>query len=421
MKHRRYQNQIQQEKINMKQVFIILIIIVYGANLLAQGPKRNRAEGTYNFICSNTEGYKNWWLKINGSYFLWANKIIDTTVTQTQTRPGHFPFGEISTSVGITSFASLMLESRIFSYIWDHWFQFGNIAIGTKLTLPNNKELRFSGYGLQIKYIWNNNAINFPSLAGYRVGSTGFAPEGYIVGGSNLEIKYLNDYDFIALYTWLPLKVGYNAGIRIPFAKAEYIFPLYLFSVCISWCELYYDFFVEYSLEAFNNISAPKAIQNLGHTKTEVWFSENLMYITLGGRIRYDNGITLFLCVPFLLSYNKGSAMTREDLTQLNRSTSPGTKFYDEYQRGITDPFDPWFAKWKVIAQISFPIMYNQTATEMMRNFLLLKNKKKEKKFDIDNYLNKKESDTLGQSEEEKKRRLEEIQKRREKIEKKEQ
>ena len=154
----------------------------------------------------------------------------------------------------------------------------------------------------------------------------------------------------------------------------------------------------------------------------EVHFWENPMYVSLGGRIRYDNGVTLFACVPFLVSSNVGSAMTTADKVLLNQSREPGSKYYDENKRGLTDPFDPWFAKWKIVGELSIPVFYRQTGSEMMRNFLLLKNRKEGKKIDIDQRLKQVESrgDSLQNDRSDAQRRLEEIRKRREQIDKQE-
>jgi hypothetical protein len=153
----------------------------------------------------------------------------------------------------------------------------------------------------------------------------------------------------------------------------------------------------------------------------EVYFWENPMYITLGGRIRYENGMTLSGFVPLLVSANVGSSMTTADeLAVTNSQIKPGDPFYGEHLRGITDPFDPWFAKWKIVAELSFPILYRQTGAEMMRNFLLLKNRKEGEKIDIDERLKKFEvqKDSLGGEDSDKKKRLEEIRKRREQVDK---
>jgi hypothetical protein len=400
----------------MKYIFIVINICLIVSLIMAQGPKRNRAEGFYQCAGSNTIGDGNTWVTARGIGFLWDNGPDST--------PKPFPFLEVASETGLSNFMSLLVESRILSYPWNKWFQFGNFAAGARFTVPNNKELRFRGYGLECKWIYNSQP-NFPSLSGYRVGGTGFAPEGYIVQGSNLQWKFLYDMDFISQYSWLPLKIDINAGMRIPFAKASYILPQYLFDAGVAYTGLGFDFFAEYSLEAFNNLMGPKKIVGLDNVgfphASEVFFWENPMYVSVGGRIRYENGMTLFACVPFLVSANVGSSMTTADRLALSNSQiKPGDPFYDEHLRGINDPFDPWFAKWKIVAEISFPIRYKQTGAEMMRNFLLLKNRKEGPKIDIDERLKKMEtpSDSLKNEDSDKKRRLEEIRKRREQIDK---
>jgi hypothetical protein len=64
--------------------------------------------------------------------------------------------------------------------------------------------------------------------------------------------------------------------------------------------------------------------------------------------------------------------------------------------------------------------MYRQTGSEMMRNFLLMKNKGGTKKIDIDEQLKAGGAapDTTAAAEKDKKKRLEDIKKRREEIQK---
>jgi hypothetical protein len=390
-----------------------IVVFVFG-----QGPKRNRSDGMYQTLSSNTTGSGNAWVTLQASGFIWANKSLDSGKTNMSEKPGYFPFGEVASEIGVCNYASILIESRLLSYTRNHWFQFGNIAGGVKLTWPNTKELRFYGFGAEFKYIWNSPWDTFPSLAGYRAGTTGFAPEGYIVDGSNLQCKIIFDMDFLKRLSWLPVKISANSGIRVPLKNEKYVAPQFLFSTGLLYTDLGFDAFVEYSLEAFNNLVNPKPFINLGHPKTEIHFLENPMYCTLGGRVRYMNGVTLFLCVPFLLSTNQGSAMTSLDKKLLNNAREPNDKFFDEHSRGITDPFDPWFAKWKIIGHVSLPLFYKQTGSEMMRNFLLLKNRTEKQKIDIDERLRKfeAESDFLKADEDEKKRRLEEIQKRRDQV-----
>jgi hypothetical protein len=198
----------------------------------------------------------------------------------------------------------------------------------------------------------------------------------------------------------------------------------YLLDAGVMWTELGFDIFAEYSLEAFNNLFGPIKVTGLGADKKvdvrsvmEVAFQENPMFITIGGRIRYDNGVTLCAYLPLLVSKNVGSSMTRADNTKWNQN--PGA-FADERARGINTAFDPWFAKWKIVGELTFPVLYRQTGSEMMRNFLLMKNKGGTKKIDIDEQLKAGGAapDTTAAGEKDKKKRLEDIKKRREAIQK---
>ena len=406
-----------------KRILGVVALGVLVSFAAAQGPKRNRGEGIYQTSGSNTAGAGNVWATIRGIGFIWANKSLDTTLANASEKPGYFPFGEVASEIGIINHASLLVESRLLSYTRNHWFQFGNIAAGVKLTLPNNKELRLHGWGLELKYIWNSPGDTFPSVAGFRAGTTGFAPEGYIVDGSMVQFKGIYEVDCITLYSWLPVKITANAGMRVPFKKTSYVASQFLFDTGILYTGLGFDVFAEYSLEAFNNITGPKPFQGLGgNKKMEVYFWENPMYLSLGGRIRYDNGVTLFACVPFLVSANIGSAMTTTDKKRLNDARAPGDQFYAEHMRGMTDPFDPWFAKWKIVGELTIPVFYKQTGSEMMRNFLMMKNRTEGQKIDIDERIRKFEArgDSAANDETDRKKRLEEIQKRREQIDKSE-
>jgi hypothetical protein len=145
------------------------------------------------------------------------------------------------------------------------------------------------------------------------------------------------------------------------------------------------------------------------------------MYLILGGNVRYPNGMTLSVAAPLLLSMNVGSKMSRWDQTMLIHGRTD--LFPYEVSRGIRDPFDPWFVKWKIVGSFSFPIRYKMTSAEMMRNFLLLKNVKQQNRLDIDNRLRNFEQTTTPeapQGADDEERRLEEIKKRKEEMQKQE-
>ncbi len=371
--------------------------------------KRSRGEGFYRCESVNTVGSGNTWIQFRALGFLWDSE------KDSKGLPEPFAFPELKAEVGIKNISSVYLASRMLDYSWHYaWLSFGS-----KFTFLKNKDLRFQNVGMKIEYRHRFNSFLGTSIAGYRNSAgTGFTPEGFVVQGGNLSIMALYDLDFIAKFSWLPLKVSTNIGARIPFDREFTDYSQYLINFGIAYVGLGADVFIEYSLEAFGNSSTdPKKFSFSwpgwgGRFKTwEVAFSENPMYLTLGGRVRYPNGFVLYGAVPLLISQNKGSTIS-------DVGNDLAVKFPDEAARGITDGFDPWYTKWKIIVDISFPIRFRQTGAEMRRSFLLLKNKKGKKKIDIDKRLNlEKNKSEEEKKEEDKKRRLDSIKKRREEIE----
>jgi hypothetical protein len=142
------------------------------------------------------------------------------------------------------------------------------------------------------------------------------------------------------------------------------------------------------------------------------------MYLILGGNVRYRNGITLSVAAPLLTSVNVESKMSRTDLENLNRQRSD--LFPYEVAHKITNPFDPWFVKWKVVGTVTFPLRYSMTSAEMMRNFLLIKNTKQQNRLDIDDRLRNFERSTTAEPDDDTDKRLEEIQKRKKEMQKQE-
>ena len=380
-----------------------------------QNQRRNRGETFYQCQNSNTPGKGNIWVSLRAVGHIWDDAPISMD-TMTSSSIDNSPrrwisnvraFPEVTIQAGILDFISINAESRVLSY----GFTPGYFGGGIKATWPNNQELRLHGVGLSLQYRYQMRE-SAPSLGGY----IGFMPEGFVVKGSTIETKVHYELDLLPRLTILPLRVLASTGFRVPFRRRN--LSQLLTEAAIVYSGHGFDFFAQYSLEAFNNLIHPITVTQPGK-RFLVWFSENPMYATLGGNVRYDNGITLSLAVPILLSVNEGSRMRSEDLTELHGNKNNGIFTYEK-ERNIVDPFDPWFVKWKVAATLTFPIRYKMTGTEMMRNYLLLKNRKEEKKIDIDNRIQLKEEtpreEKQTQDEEDANRRLEEIRKKREKA-----
>ncbi|MBN1980519.1 MAG: hypothetical protein JW795_03245 [Chitinivibrionales bacterium] len=396
---------------------VLACLVISAINTPAQqNQRRNRGESFYQCQNSNTAGPGDIWVSVRGVGHIWDDDPISMDSASQETEGGTNArrwvsniraFPEIYLQGGITEFLSAHASSRFLSYGFiPGWF-----SGGVKMTLPNNLELRLNGIGLSIDYRYQTRETG-PSLGGY----TGFMPEGFVVKGHNLETVFVYELDLLPRFSFLPLRLLTNVGLRQPLSK-RYNLRQLLINLCVVYSGYGFDFFAQYNLESFNNIFGSLPIEDQSK-KFLVWFSENPMYFTLGGNVRYDNGITLSLAVPILLSVNNGSRMRWEDQVALNRQDT-NSPFTYEIKRGILDPFDPWFAKWKIVGTLSFPIRFKMSGAEMMRNYLLLKNRKQAKKIDIDNRLHLQEEPTPSdeiKEQDDAKRRLEEIKKKRETL-----
>ncbi|NLD99723.1 MAG: hypothetical protein GX640_07600 [Fibrobacter sp.] len=386
-------------------VFLLLDLSA-GTNM-----KRDRGVSFYNCLNSNTSSHGNIWITASVTGHVWDNssKSMDSNVTVNKEKwlSNVRGFPELETHLGLFNIGTFFIESRVVSY----GFKPGWISTGLKLTIPNNQELRLHGAGLLLKYTYQFSESN-PSLGGY----SGFMPEGFVVKGHNMEIKMLYEFDLISRMSSFPLRVLFNGGVRVPFAKERLNRTQIVANTGFVYSGYRYDFYVLYSLESFWNFFNPAIIDGAGK-KIAVYFSENPMYLTLGGDVRYENGMTLSLSIPLLLSVNQQSKMSVEDLIELHRKTNPAL-FADEKKRGIVDPFDPWFVKWKIVGSVTFPLRFRTSSAEMMRNYLMLKNRKDVQKIDIDQKIlnDKNSNDEYNNQTKEDRIRLEEINRRRSEL-----
>jgi hypothetical protein len=357
---------------------IAFVVLVSLPSFCSENQKRNRGESFYNCLNSNTSGHGNIWISLSATGHVWDDSPItlDSNSVKGKWISNVRAFPEVRAHAGLFDIASLSLESRILGNFWNP----GWISMSCKLTPPNNKELRIHGYALDMKYKYQF-IENGPTLGGY----TGFMPEGFVSKGHTLETRLIYELDLLPLISKLPLRFIINSGLRIPLRQDRSDFKQFLADIMVVYSRYEFDFYAAYSIEAFNNLTKPAVLQIDAYKKVAVFFAENPMYLTFGGKLRYDNGLVLAVSAPVLLSTNRESKMTVKDHTDLHRHRSDF--FPQEVSMGIKDPFDPWFVKWKIAGSVSFPIRYSMTSSELMRNFLLLKNRKQDKKIDIDNKL----------------------------------
>lgn len=360
-------------------LMVVALAGVYGG----QNQKRNRGEVFYECFNANTPGPGNVWLTLESIGHVWDDAPLANDTASAGSAPADGvttrrwvsnirAFPELRLVTGITDYISVHASSRVLSY----GFEPGYYSGGIRCTWPNNKNIRLHANGLKIdyKYIVRDRG---PSLGGY----IGFMPEGFVVKGGNIETRLLYELDMLPVQSRLPLRMCINTGVRVPLEERREL-SQFLFDIMAVYSGYGFDFYAGYTLESFMNFFAPIAIEQSGK-KFLMWFEENPMYLNLGGNIRYDNGVTLSLTVPLLLSVNHGSRMRREDMVELIHHQPNGIFAYEK-DRNIRDPFDPWFVKWKVAGAITIPLHFKMTGTEMMRNYLLLKNRKEQKVIDID-------------------------------------
>jgi hypothetical protein len=293
-------------------------------------------------------------------------------------------FLELRGDAGLLDFVSASLQSCALTFLYGTHPQLGNIKAALKLTTPNNKDLRFVGPGVEIAYA-HSFLQEFISPGGYRFGGTGFSSIGPIVEGGTVQVTALCDFDMLSVISLLPLKLMFNVGYRMPIEEDRQEFSEYLAHAGVAYVGLNFDVFVEYSLQAL--VSPGFGPKQFSHTTDwgwddrgrtwEVAFAENPMYVTIGGRYRHEKGFVIYGCVPLLLSTNRGSTLEHK---RLNIETD----FPDEWARGVNAGFDPWYARWKLVLQLSYPFRFRQTGSEMRRNFVLLKHREQRKKMDID-------------------------------------
>lgn len=364
--------------------FIYIFIALTTTAVSDEIISRNRGESFYTCESSNTTGRGNIWLVFDIVGHVWDDKFSkgDSAAQNLKWASNIRAFPQLRVDIGLLDYCSFFFESRVLSW----GFKPGWIGSGVKLTYPANSVLRLHGLGLTLKYSYQF-LENDPTIGGY----TGFMPERFVVKGSSLETKLIYELDFLSVISTLPLRFIVNYGIRLPLVSGRSNLCQFLYDFGLVFNGYFFDLFILYSIEAFNNIAEPAEIDVDGK-KILVYFSENPMYLTLGGTIRYKNGMALSLSIPILLSKNSQSSLSLSDKIELHRNENPD-RFKEEKARGIKDPFDPWYVNWKIAASFIIPIKYKSTSTETMRTYLINKAYKDDKKIDIDKSIQKDQPD----------------------------
>lgn len=336
---------------------------------------------------ANTHSKGDVWVSGFGRAFYWDNPSVAKGGFPLKI----FPCGSID--VGLMPFWDMSFSSELMTY----GFKIpGNIRLKTKLTWPNNNKLRLLGFALSGAYTYNF-LKNYASF-GFRNDIAGFYPEGVMLSGGSIEWRAIADVELIQWKSFLPLKYYLNVGYRFSLSEMPtgidnniLINPdpkrygQYLFFTGLEYKGLGTDFFVEFHAEIFNTLKSMQTVTWAAPLKRfPIYFSENPMFLTPGLRIKYSNGVMLMAAVPIKMSREKGYPLRSLSLTE---KTSP-----EAMKNGWTDGFSPFYPDWKVVGKMSIPLRFTMSNAEMIRKFLLMKNRGKKQVLDIDEAIDKKEN-----------------------------
>jgi len=375
----------------MKRVLSFFLLLLCLTN--ASGARR-LARGDGLFFCenANTYGKGNVWVNGHGRAFYWDN-------------PGEdgFPlkvFPAAGLDMGILPFLDFGIATDVISY----GFAIpGDLMFKTKITWPNNTKLRLFAGAFSMFYKINF-LEDYPSIGGLRTKDVGFMAEGIMYGGKSMGFRLIGDLDLVRWKSFLPLKGYLNAGYLMSLNRDISDFDQITLSAGLEFKGLATDFLVEIHGEFLKGTTLTKGLLvRMSNGKVfRHHFSENPIYVSPGIRIKYENGLTLLAAVPLLLSKNKGLKI--KDLIPDSHVLRYGA---------ITNGYEPFYADWKIVGKMSYPIRFKVTTAEMIREFLLLKNRKQKQAIDIDE---KRGAGSDGKMQEEDKKRLDEIRKRREEM-----
>lgn len=362
------------------RIFLIVLIFLLSINAERINP---RGDGLITTISSNTYGKNNILIKTFGRAYYWDDAGIDPITGEGSNYPlkvlpslgvdyGILPYLDCGLSIEAVG-RSFTLASEITARI--------------KGTLPTNSKLRFYGLALDIEYKYNRVA-NFGSIGGYREGGTGFSADGIMYEGSSLKFIIANDLDLISIDSKLPIRVLLNTGYLMSLNRTFSYLDQIVLSLGLEYKGINSDFFLETGLKTLSLFDASTRIEELDnglHIFT-VHFLENYIYFTPGIRLKFENGVVFTGGFPLSLAKEVG-----EDIHAIpNQSPIRSTFFRDEG----TDGFSPFYADWQINGKITIPIKFKTTTSEMVRNYLLLKNIKHIKKRSIEEKLNKNDTDS---------------------------
>ncbi|MBF0432287.1 MAG: hypothetical protein HQK83_13465 [Fibrobacteria bacterium] len=384
-------------------VGVLYIFLCHSASFGLE--KRDRFSGLNRIQSSSTMGKGNLFLSMYGRAFLWDNNAagrIPTMYPHVELGYGFFDFMQVSGGLQIMTTKPGMLFGKI------------------KLTLPNNKRIRLLGLGMSLG-LYKSLVSEFKSN-GFRYENEGFSPDSFILGNSSFitffRAVFSADVELIRLVSFLPFKFYMNMGYEGSNYlgswmgdNADKALDLYANNTDTSGlagsyigtsnfsklplmlgAELkthYTDFFLEIETEPFYE-HIKQLINGTGNNRywvrynivlgggnlrvVDIHLLETPIYVNLGGRLKYANGMSLQGGFSWLLSKEFGTKI------------GPCIR-NDACKEGATDGFSPFYPQWRLFGRVNYPIKFKQTSAELYRTYLLRKNRKIRKVIDIDKSL----------------------------------
>ncbi len=385
------------------------LLLAFGAEAQT---KRSRQGGLWASQSSSTAGEGNLHLALHGRTFLWDNYAARKI-------PPMLPHAELN--YGVTDWLDVTAGLNALSYV----LQPGGAYLRAKATTPDNKSIRFLGAAVVGEA--RRSLLEFFPSNGYRVGSEGFGPEGFIFGNddpvTSLRLTASLDLELIRISSWLPFKLYGNLGWEGEFSSlinednsarsraekreiAGQEFSKLPMSAGVELKTYASDFFV--GGQQHRAIPEPFLRQVAGSFRGREWtriemvgkrFDVHLLempaYANAGARMKRPNGLELFGGLSWLLSPDRGPRL------------GPCIAASNPCRDGATDGYGPFYPQWKVFWQLRHPLRFTQPSSELYRSFLLKRYQDKRKRVDLEATLEARESGD-GDDSEARRRKLEE-------------
>ena len=374
---------------------MLLILLAFVQSVDAQA-RRSRQDGLSTTISSSTAGEGNMHITLFGRTFLWDNAAA-------QKIPPILPHVEMN--YGITDYFDLTAGLNALTYVFSPGYMYAR----AKLTTPDNKSIRFLGFGQTVEM--KKTMLEYFPSNGFRVKTEGFGPEGFMLGNEETITtwKFVTsaDLEFIRVSSYLPFKFYANLGWEGEFASAinddnalrvkagrgkvkipKQDFSLIPMALGLELKTYTTDFFTELEAQPFTSQVMKqirsdalgesggewKRFQVVGKT-FDVHFMEMPIYVNSGAKLKYKNGLELQGGLSWLLSSDRGPVL------------GPCDAIKNVCKEGATDGYSPFYPQWKVFWLMRYAFWFTQPSSELYRSFLLKRYQDKRKKVNLDETL----------------------------------